>query len=384
MKDSIPGRVFSGPSDTNPSGSKVPRSIMNAPDSLGDSIAGITAAGAGSAVAGAAAPIVAPIARAGMNVVRAHPIATTAALEVAKQIPGIGKYASKIPSWLPLMAGGEGKIGEPEIAAPEAEAEAAHEIQGSPESRLPEAFQPPKPKIAPPSGTADNPFRGGPISREPLPEAEVTPTPEPAPKIAAPKLKEQIGNQLNRSLGNEPPKITPGKPIYQGPRPLPRPAAPANGELNAPPVARDVPAGMTPVESTAIKAYSYDEATKTFSAQMQGGAIHKWGEVTPEEAEAFKNADSKGKALAEIRNNHVGLGADYGKGFIARKPAMRSAAPEDDDGATIARINANAESFAKDMEKSRKAEPEGDDEDLTPILRNSVKAAKAARIARPN
>jgi hypothetical protein len=73
---------------------------------------------------------------------------------------------------------------------------------------------------------------------------------------------------------------------------------------------------------------------------------------------------------------------------------MRSAAPDDaqgnGNGGTIARINANAESFAKDMEQSRDAEaapkiasPKKDG-DLTPILQQSLKRAKAARIARPN
>ena len=74
----------------------------------------------GSAAVAAAPAVVAPVARAGANLVKAHPFATMAAIEAAKQIPGVaGKIAARIPTWLPLLAGGEAEPEpEPNVAPP--------------------------------------------------------------------------------------------------------------------------------------------------------------------------------------------------------------------------------------------------------------------------
>lgn len=79
-----------------------------------DAIAG----GVGTAVAGgiplaAAAQAVGPKA---INLIRSHPIVSTFALEGAKHIPGIGPIAAKIPTWLPLLAGGKPEASEDETA----------------------------------------------------------------------------------------------------------------------------------------------------------------------------------------------------------------------------------------------------------------------------
>ncbi len=76
--------------------------------------AGIAGLGLGAAAATAPA-VIPPIAAAGTKLIKAHPVASMMAIEAAKKIPVIGKYASGIPSWLPLLAGGK-------PAAPEAEA----------------------------------------------------------------------------------------------------------------------------------------------------------------------------------------------------------------------------------------------------------------------
>jgi hypothetical protein len=75
---------------------------------------------AGGAAAAYAAPVVAaPIVRAGAKYAQEHPYKTMAALELAKQIPGVGPYVSKIPTWLPLLAGGhEEAEPEPNVPAP--------------------------------------------------------------------------------------------------------------------------------------------------------------------------------------------------------------------------------------------------------------------------
>lgn len=126
MEMSTLGKLEGGDPETNPSGSKVPRSIQQAPDAIGDTIAGVTGAGVGAL---AAAPIAGPVVRFGMKTMAKHPILSTAALEGARHLPGAaGKIAGMIPSWLPMLAGGK--------VSPAAEAEegAAAESIGAPKS----------------------------------------------------------------------------------------------------------------------------------------------------------------------------------------------------------------------------------------------------------
>lgn len=105
--------------------------------------AGIAGLGIGAAAAVGPAAIP-PVARAGAKFIRNHPIIATAALEGAKEIPGIGKYVSKIPSWLPMLAGGKGGAAsaEAEAAIPEAEAagQAIARPISAPRAPLPDSF----------------------------------------------------------------------------------------------------------------------------------------------------------------------------------------------------------------------------------------------------
>jgi hypothetical protein len=147
------------------------------------------------------------------------------------------------------------------------------------------------------------------------PEEMATAQPTAAPPVnTAPSA---LANLLNRGLGYEPPpKPIPGKPIYQRPT--------ASSTSPAP----SVPEGMTPVQSAGMRAYSYDAPSQTFTAQWPDGTLHKYGEVTPEEVQAFESAKSKGRALLDIKNNHVHVAANYGKGWVNKAAPLRSAAPE--------------------------------------------------------
>ena len=138
--------------------------------------------------------------------------------------------------------------------------------------------------------------------------APITALTDRANRIA---LKSQLEEQLNQAVGYKPPALEPGKPIYQPKAPIP------------------IPEGMTPVESSALRSYHYDPESQTFTAQMRSGSMYKWAEVTPEEAQEFAQAKSKGTALADIRNNHVNTQANYGQGWLNRQPIQRSASPTD-------------------------------------------------------
>lgn len=105
-----------------------------------------SAALTGTAVAAPAIATAVPAVAAGAhNLMKKHPMASYVALEAAKSIPGVGKYASKIPSWLPLLMGGRE---EPAVAA-EAEAPAAAGEVGVLEAPTPPVAARPQP--APPS-----------------------------------------------------------------------------------------------------------------------------------------------------------------------------------------------------------------------------------------
>jgi len=57
------------------------------------------------------------------------------------------------------------------------------------------------------------------------------------------------------------------------------------------------------VESSALKSYKYDPETREFETMTQGGQGYVHAEISPEQAAAFKAADSKGKAWQAIRQN---------------------------------------------------------------------------------
>lgn len=114
------------------------------------------AVGGGAGLAATAPAAIPPIASAAHAFMGDHPILSMAALEAAKEVPVIGKYARHIPSWLPLLAGGKGVAAPAEAAEAEAVAPAA------------EAAAAPRPTIAPPSYPPDR--IGGPvIQRGPIP-----------------------------------------------------------------------------------------------------------------------------------------------------------------------------------------------------------------------
>jgi hypothetical protein len=116
-----------------------------------------------------------------------------------------------------------------------------------------------------------------------------------------------------------------------------------------------LPEGHIPVKgSSVIRSYKYDPAAREFEAATTGGTyIH--GDVSPEQVKAFENAPSKGKAWGDLKNNSTYVGKIVNGERVAAKPPRGLAS--------------------------------ADPNDLTPILKESVSranAAKAARIAKPN
>jgi hypothetical protein len=98
----------------------------------------------------------------------------------------------------------------------------------------------------------------------------------------------QVEQALNDALGGQP--LKPNVPLR-----MQVPGATGT--------ASSLPKGFTPVESSALKGYKYDPSTREFESITAGGQHYIHGDVSPEEAQAFADADSKGRAWVQIRQN---------------------------------------------------------------------------------
>lgn len=204
---------------------------------------------------------------------------------------------------------------------------------------------------------------------------------KPSAKIS-PKAVEQ---QLGEALGAEPaPKIVPGvkiknQPTAQAAATVGRPAATAKtaplGNLGqeiqaslppsqAPVMAPlenlgaqikastvELPKDFTPTESSLLAGYKYDPVKQQLSAITNTGQHYVHAEVTPEEAHVFENAKSKGNAWNKLRSSHVQVEKN---GEPTNPIAPHSAGPGD----------------------------VAPGEDLTPLLKKSIAAARARKSTR--
>lgn len=116
-------------------------------------------------------------------------------------------------------------------------------------------------------------FPGAPLPEHPGVFSKVPLGPEPAPApipkaVAAKKLEALLGNALDV----KPPQI---------------------------------PEGHTPVESSALTSFKYDPEAKElhFAFKSNPDTVHVFGDISPEQAQAFLNAKSKGSAFQAIKNS---------------------------------------------------------------------------------
>jgi hypothetical protein len=137
-------------------------------------------------------------------------------------------------------------------------------------------------------------------------------TPTPA---TARQFTNKVGPMIDEGLGNPPsvkPAVTPGQPIYRRVPPTAPAAEPA-------PTAEGMPEGSIAVEgSKAVKSYHYDEPSQTMSVELNQGTMHRYAPVSPDQAQDFANAPSKGRAWLDLKDQpgtgHVA--ANYGNGWI--------------------------------------------------------------------
>lgn len=242
-------------------------------------------------------------------------LAGEAAGPVAGKIPAgriaqtIGKVAKGVAEDIPIVRQG-GKIakywnetapkstfpGAPEPATPPTEVTQASSLYRG-------ASSPPDPT----AGLGQIPVKSGQI------RAKFDQQSAPTSSFSRPNIQ----NLLNESLDAAPP-LDPRAPIYQRgqiTQQFPKAAVAPSEDLT--PVLQksldqvnasksaDVPEGHTLHDSSALRSSKYDSAANEFHARMTSGdTTYVYGDVAPEEAQAFAGADSKGKAYQQIKSSH--------------------------------------------------------------------------------
>jgi hypothetical protein len=124
---------------------------------------------------------------------------------------------------------------------------------------------------------------------------------QPSPTDVAPGFQRgSLQDLLDKSLGAK--KLEPNVPLRQQLSNVPPRNAPS-GTISG---AVDLPEGHTAIEgSSAATSKMYDPDAREFHARFKSGnTTYVYGDVDPDEAQAFDQADSKGKALQDIKNNH--------------------------------------------------------------------------------
>ena len=126
------------------------------------------------------------------------------------------------------------------------------------------------------------------------PQAAALADAAPASKAA---VSQQLDDTLRTAVGNQP--LKPGVPIrYQFKSTPPAASVPAEGSDAT------VPEGHTPVEgSSAVKSFMYDPDAQEMHIAPTKGYTHVYGDVSPDQAQAFQDAESKGRAWGTLRNS---------------------------------------------------------------------------------
>jgi len=115
----------------------------------------------------------------------------------------------------------------------------------------------------------------------------------PSAEVAPNFSRGNLGNLLDKALGAK--QLEPNVPLRNQ----------VGGPSAAVQTPADLPEGHTAVQSSAAKSYKYDPDANEFHARYaSGNTTYVFGDVAPEEAQAFEQADSKGKALQQMKANH--------------------------------------------------------------------------------
>ena len=127
--------------------------------------------------------------------------------------------------------------------------------------------------------------------------AESMQKPAPSADVSNGFKRGSLGDLLDQSLGAK--KLEPNVPLRKQ---MPATSGAIASSVDAP--SADLPAGHTPVKSSALTSYKYDPSAREFEAKAtSGNTVYVYGDVDPEDVKSFESADSKGKAWQTIRQN---------------------------------------------------------------------------------
>ena len=200
----------------------------------------------------------------------------------------------KTPTAVPAAESGEALATVPQARVANSVASRLEDVEGVPSPQTESA--------------STSPLEVEPEAAAPAPEAAAA-IPS-APSAASPVTARDLERQLTESLGGK--KLVPGVSLKN------QPAA----------MGTSLPKDFTPVKSSALKGYKYDPATREFESVTQGGQHYIHGDVSPEAAAAFEQADSKGKAWQKIRDNPLVAKVVNGKRVAVVKPRTVVVDPE--------------------------------------------------------
>lgn len=102
-----------------------------------------------------------------------------------------------------------------------------------------------------------------------------------------------------------------------------------NKATDAQPLTKGIP--LKDQGSSVIQSFKYDPTAREMTVSTKNGGQYIHGDVTPEQAQAFQQADSKGKAWNDLRNNSTLVAKMVnGKRVSVRPPkAIQTATPDD-------------------------------------------------------
>lgn len=137
------------------------------------------------------------------------------------------------------------------------------------------------------------------------------------PARTQPVKPAQVETMLKKSLGA--PEVKPGVPLREQLKPKVQPAPQAG-----------LPKDFTPVKSSALKGYRYSPETQELESITNSGGHYIHGDVTPEQFQAFEQAESKGKAWSDLKQNSTYVGKVVNGKRVAAVPPkeLATATPE--------------------------------------------------------
>lgn len=212
----------------------------------------------------------------------------------------------------------------------------------------------PRPRAASPYAPAE------PIPSRPglmLPGEVAPPAQAPAQPPVSPVTRKQVGAAVDKSFGVEPLK----------PNVRLRDQVPAKASPKAEPVSENK------VESSVIHSHDYDPAAKELHivTKSNPNTAYVYGDVSPDQAQAFESATSKGKAWAEFKKGGSPLVAKIVNGNrVPVRPVIAAKDLNPEGAGPKVQVKATAR-------PGRAQVPTEDD--LVPLLKKSVKQARSKR-----